>query len=154
MFVTAKQGFLRDRVAAVSNRVAEVGNGDRLKVLDHGRHFLKVETDKGKIGWIEERSVATPETANAFDALTAEHKADAEIAGGVTRDQVYMHLKPGRETDRFYLLPEGEKLKLLKRAIVEKVVTPGAVAKAQEGDSGSRGDACRADRQAGGQDGG
>jgi hypothetical protein len=132
VFVTAKQGFLRDRVAAVSNRVAEVGNGDRLKVLDHGRHFLKVETAQGKIGWIEERSVATPEVAAGFDELKDEHKSDPEIAGAVTRDQVYMHLKPGRETDRFYLLPEGEKLKLLKRATIEKAVTPGSLAKAAQ----------------------
>ena len=132
VFVTAQKGFLRDRVAAVSNRVAEVTNGDRLKVLDHGRHFIKVQTDQGKIGWIEERSVATPETANAFDDLKEQHKADPEIAGAVTRDQVYMHLKPGRDSERFYLLQEGEKLKLLKRAMVEKAVTPGMVAKAAQ----------------------
>jgi hypothetical protein len=133
VYVTAQKGFLRDRVAAVSNRVAEVANGDRLKVLDHGRHFLKVQTDQGKIGWIEERSVATPETATAFDQLKEQHKSDPEIAGGVTRDQVYMHLRPGRESERFYLLPEAEKLKLLKRAIVEKVTTgAGAAAKAQK----------------------
>lgn len=132
VFVTSPKGILRDRVAAVSNRVAEVANGDKLKVLDHGRHFLKVQTAQGKIGWIEERAVATPETANAFDALNAAHKSDPEIAGGVTRDQVYMHLKPGRETERFYLLAEGEKLKLMKRAIVEKVVAQGSVSKAQK----------------------
>ena len=132
VFVTAKQSFLRDRVAAVSNRVAQVANGDRLKVLDHGRHFLKVQTGDGKIGWIEERSVATPETAAAFDLMKEQHKADPDIAGAVTRDQVYMHLRPGRDTERFYLLPEGEKLRLLKRSIVTKVVNPSTVAREQK----------------------
>ena len=132
VFVTAQKSFLRDRVAAVSNRVAEVANGDKLKVLDHGRHFIKVQTTDGKVGWIEERSVATPETAAAFDQLKFEHQSDPEIAGAVTRDQVYMHLRPGRDTDRFYLLPEGEKLKLLKRSIVTKIVNPAMVARAQK----------------------
>ena len=132
VFVTAKQGILRDRVAAVSNRVAEVTNGDKLKVLDHGRHWLKVQTPYGKVGWIEERSVATPETATEFEHMAVEHKSDPEIAGGVTRDSVFMHIKPGRETDHFYLLPEGEKLKLLKRAIVERIVPQGMVARAQK----------------------
>ena len=129
VFVTAKQGVLRDRVAAVSNRVGEVQNGDRLKVLDHARHFVKVQNEKGQTGWIEERAVATPEVVNAFDQMKSEHAKDAAIAGGVTRDQVYMHISPGRETAHFYLLNENEKLQLLKRATVEKVVTPGAPSK-------------------------
>ncbi len=133
VFVTSKQGYLRDRVAAVSNRVAAVENGERLQVLDHGRHFLKVQNAKGQVGWIEERLVATPETVKAFDEMRTEHQGDPEIAGGVTRDEVYMHIRPGRDTEHFYLLPEGEKLKLLRRAIVEKVLAPGtSAAKAQK----------------------
>ncbi len=132
VFVTSKQGYLRDRVAAVSNRVVEVQNGEKLKVLDHGRHFLKVQTDKGQVGWIEERVVATPETVAAFDQMKEQHKNDPEIAGGVTRDEVYMHIAPGRETEHFYLLAEGEKLKLLKRATVTKPVSGASAARAQQ----------------------
>ena len=132
VFVTTKQGYLRDRVAAVSNRVAGVTNGQRLKVLDHGRHFLKVQTDQGQIGWIEERAVATPEVVASFDQMKTEHSKDPEIAGGVTRDEVYMHIKPGRETEHFYLLNEGEKLQLLKRATIAKVVAPGTAPRAQK----------------------
>lgn len=132
VFVTSKQGFLRDRVAAVSNRVTAVTNGEKLKVLDHGRHFLKVQTDKGQVGWIEERVVATPDTVAAFDQMKQQHQGDPEIVGGVTRDEVYMHLAPGRETEHFYLLPEGEKLKLLKRATVVKPVTGASAVRAQQ----------------------
>ncbi len=132
VFVTTKQGYLRDRVAAVSNRVAEVTNGERLKVLDHGRHFLKVQNQQGQVGWIEERAVATPEVVDAFDKMKDEHKADPEIAGGVTRDQVYMHIKPGRETEHFYLLVEGEKLQLLERATIAKALPPGMTAPKQK----------------------
>jgi hypothetical protein len=132
VFVTAKHDYLRDRVAAVTNRTGEVVNGDRLKVLDHARHFLKVQTDKGQIGWIEERAIATPEVAAEFDTLKQEHKDDPPVASAVVRDQVYLHVAPGRETERFYLLNEGEKLKLLKRATLVKVVTPGSIAKAQK----------------------
>jgi hypothetical protein len=38
---------------------------------------------------------------------------------------VYLHASPGRNTERFYRLPEGEKLKLLVRATLPKPVTPG-----------------------------
>jgi SH3-like domain-containing protein len=125
VYVTAKQTFLRDRVAAVSNRTATVGNGDRLKVLERGRRFFRVETEKGEQGWIDEKVVATQEIFDQFDALKKQHQADPEVASGVVRDDVYLHANPGRDTERFYRLAEGEKLKLLKRATLPKPVPPG-----------------------------
>ena len=132
VFVTAKTADLRDRVAAVSNKAGTVANGDKLKVLEHGRHFLKVQTDKGEVGWIKETAVATLASEAGFDTLKQEHKADPTVASGVVRDQVYMHLKPGRETEKFYLLNEGEKLQLLERATLVKTQNPALVARAQK----------------------
>ena len=125
VYVTAKQTFLRDRVAAVSNRTATVENGDKLEVLEHGRRFVKVQTAKGEQGWIDEKAVATQEIYDQFDALRKQHESDPVVASAVVRDEVYMHSKPGRDTDRFYRLAEGEKLKLLARATLPKPVPPG-----------------------------
>jgi len=125
VYVTAKQTFLRDRVAAVSNRTATVDNGDKLEVLEHGRRFVKVQTAKGEQGWIDEKAVATQEIFDQFEALKQQHQADPVVANAVVRDEVYMHSKPGRDTDRFYRLAEGEKLKLLARATLEKPLPPG-----------------------------
>jgi SH3-like domain-containing protein len=125
VYVTAKQTFLRDRVAAVSNRTATVENGEKLKVLERGRRFFRVQTEKGEQGWIDEKVVATQEIFDQFAALQKQHQADPTIASGVVRDDVYLHASPGRETERFYRLAEGEKLKLLKRATLPKPVPPG-----------------------------
>ena len=127
VYVTSKQAYLRDRVAAVSNRTGQVENGDKLKVLDHARHWVKVQTAKGEIGWIEEKAVVTDDQAEEFQKLEADHKADTQVASGVVRDQVYMHLKPGRDTEHFYLLNEGDKLQLLRRATLEKAAAGVAV---------------------------
>ena len=125
VYVTAKQTFLRDRVAAVSNRTATVENGDRLEVLDHGRRFVKVQTAKGEQGWIDEKVVATQDVFDEFEKLKKDHTADPVVASAVVRDEVYMHAKPGRDTERFYRLAEGEKLKLLARATLTKPLPPG-----------------------------
>jgi len=125
VYVTAKQTFLRDRVAAVSNRTATVENGDRLEVLDRGRRFVKVQTAKGEQGWIDEKVVATQDVFDQFDKLKQDHKADPVVASAVVRDEVYMHAKPGRDTERFFRLAEGEKLKLLARATLAKPLPPG-----------------------------
>ena len=134
VYVTAKQTFLRDRVAAVSNRTATVDNGERLQVLDRGRRFFKVQTPSGEQGWIDEKVVATQEIFDQFDRLKQEHQGDTPVASAVVRDDVYLHAAPGRDSERFYRLPEGEKLKLLKRATLPKPVPPGmkSVAKPAE----------------------
>ena len=134
VYVTAKQTFLRDRLAAVSNRTGTVENGQRLEVLERGRRSYRVKTDKGEMGWIEEHAVATQEVFDSFQALKDAHKGDPSVASAVVRDEVNLHLKPGRDTEVFYRLAENDKLQLLQRATLPKPGVPGAApAKAAKG---------------------
>lgn len=126
VYVTAKKMYLLDRVAVVANHVGEVTNGERLLVLEHGRRFLKVQTPTGAVGWLEEHAAIDQSEFNNFGNLSKTHASERPVANAVLYNELYVHLTPGRKTQRFYLFPANTKVSMLERASVPRVA-PGSV---------------------------
>ena len=133
MYVSAPETSLRDRVATMYNKIGTVHNGDRLEVLEKQRRFLRVRTDSGQEGWIEERSLVTQDVYDAFQKLVQESTGQPVQAHGTTRAELNMHDAPSREAEHLYQLKDGEKVDILKRATAPKV--PPKAATTQTGKS-------------------
>lgn len=120
VYVVSRHEYLHDRIAVIANRVGEITNGEALEVLEHDRRFYKVKTPKGEIGWLEEHAVIPEKTYDDFLQLAEQHKNDSVIATATLRNDAYLHIAPGRKTQRFYLLPANAKVQLIVRASVPK----------------------------------
>jgi SH3-like domain-containing protein len=116
-YVSAPQVSLRDRVAAVYNKVGLVNNGDKVRVLDRSqnRRFVKVRTNDGKEGWMEQRYLVGEHVFQAFARLAAENRMSAAQATAATRYPVNLHVDPARNSPKLFQLKEGAKIELLKR---------------------------------------
>jgi hypothetical protein len=120
MYVSAPETSLRDRVATMYNKVGTVHNGDRVDVLERAKRFVRVRTDSGTEGWIEQRSLVTQEVYDGFQKMAQDSTTAAVQGHGTTRADLNMHLTPSRDGEHLYQLKEGEKVEILKRATTDK----------------------------------
>ncbi len=120
MYVSAAETSLRDRVATMYSKVGTVHNGDRVDVLERQRRFVRVRTDGGVEGWVEQRSLVSQEVFDGFQKLAQEGKEINVQAHGTTRADLNMHVTPSREGEHLYQLKDGEKVEVLKRATTDK----------------------------------
>jgi SH3-like domain-containing protein len=120
MYVSAAETSLRDRVATLYTKVGTVHNGERVDVLERQRRFVRVRTDAGIEGWIEQRSLVSQEVFDGFQKLQLDGKNLSVQAHGTTRAELNMHLTPARDGERLYQLKDAEKVEVLKRATTDK----------------------------------
>ena len=121
LYVTAApQASLRDRVAPVYSKTGSVRNGDRVVVLEHGKRWERVRNERGEEGWLQDRYLVGEDVFRGFQQLQRDHQNDPPQSEGVLRDDFRLHLSAGRDTDRLFLLKEGEKVALLERVTVAR----------------------------------
>ncbi|MCI0356731.1 MAG: SH3 domain-containing protein, partial [Acidobacteria bacterium] len=124
-YVTAPKVTLRDRLSEVYNKVATVENGERVEVLETHKRMVRVRTAGGQVGWMEQRYLAGEDVFQTFQKLAAQNQRAPVAARALTRAIVNMRARPGRDGERLYQMPEGEKLDLLKRTTANKPVPAG-----------------------------
>jgi len=124
-YVSAPQAILRDRVAAMYNKVGTIKNAERVEIMDRDKRFAMVRAANGMQGWVEQRYLVTQKVFDGFQKLAQDQKNAVIQATAVTRSETNLHLDPGRDTDHLYQINQGAKLSVLKRGTSEKRL-PGA----------------------------
>jgi hypothetical protein len=119
-YVTVPQVYLRDRIAAVYNRVALAKNGERLEVLEHSRRFVRVRTADGKEGWVEERYLVGQDVFDQMQKMAADNRDTPVMAAGITDNDTNIHIAPGRDAQHLYQLKAGSRVQILKRGTAPK----------------------------------
>jgi SH3-like domain-containing protein len=125
-YVSAPQVFLRDHVSAVYTKTGTVKNGDRMQVLERERRFVRVRTDSGAEGWMEQRYLVPQKVFDQFQQMAQREQRTPVQVTGVTRSETNLHVDPGRDTEHLYQVIQGTKVAILKRAAAEKSLPAAA----------------------------
>jgi SH3-like domain-containing protein len=125
-YVSAPQVVLRDRVAQVFNKNGTVKNGERVQILEREKRFARVRTSAAVEGWMEQRYLVSQQVFDELQKVVQREQNDPVQATGTTRNDTNIHLEPGREAEHLYILNQGAKVSILKRATAEKVLPGGA----------------------------
>jgi len=132
LYVSVPEASLRDRVAVVYNEIGTVKNGDRLKVLERQRRFVRVRTAEKLEGWISLRCVASAPAFERFQRLHKENLDTPAQSYGITRFALNMHVDPGREGQVLFQLAANTKLELLRRITTPRATREEIAAKKAE----------------------
>lgn len=128
-YVAANGVNVRDRLAAVYNKVAVLNNGDKVEITDRQKRFVKIKLPNRQEGWLEARYLISQETFDAFQKLKLDHLKEQPQGHGTTRAELNIHLTPARDSEHLFQLKDGEKVDVLERGIGEKkAAQPVAVA--------------------------
>jgi SH3-like domain-containing protein len=121
-YVSTPQAVLRDRVAAVYNKVGTVSSGEKVRVVDRSqnRRFVKVRTPDGREGWMEQRYLVDQEVYDGFARLAKENTNTPLQATAVARRAVNLHVDPARNAESIYQVKENAKVQILKRTSTPK----------------------------------
>lgn len=121
-YVAHPQVTLRDRVAAVYNKVGTLSSGQKVQVLDRSqnRRFIKVRSEDGKEGWMEQRYLVDQEVYDGFAKLAKENAHAPVQSTAIARRAVNLHVDPARNAEAIYQVKENGKVQLLKRTSTPK----------------------------------
>lgn len=137
-YVAVPEGVLRDRVAAVYNKMGTVHNGERLVVLERmqNRRFVRVRSSHGEEGWIQERYLTDQKTFDDLQRLADQYKDSPAQAVAVTKRDANLHVVPGRKTEHLYQVAENQKVDVLRRQTVDRnAPAPSAQPKPEKADA-------------------
>ena len=123
-YVTNREVLVWSTTAQVRERVATVGFGERLEILDHLGDQVKVRTAAGVTGWTSQNDLLSAEFWQKARDLEAKIASEPVEARGHTRVLTNLHTEPGRDAPRVRQLTRAIPVELFERRALD--VPPAA----------------------------
>lgn len=98
---------VRQDLATNSAVVTTLKHGDRLDLLQARRRFLRVRTPQGVEGWVDGRSLITPQQMSDLRQLSDRNKNTPSQGKAKNFELLNMHSEPSRVSPSFFQIAEN-----------------------------------------------
>jgi hypothetical protein len=87
--------------------------GDKLQVIGQRRHFLKVRTEQGVEGWVDDRNLLDPAAIASLRDLAASSLKYPSQGLATTYDTLNVHTEPNRTSPSYIQIQPGERVDVI-----------------------------------------
>lgn len=129
-YVSNREVIVWSSTAQVRERIATLGFGERLDVLDRFGDQVKVRTAAGVTGWTAQGDLLSADFWQKARDLEAKIATEPVEARGHTRVLTNLHIEPGRDTPRIRQLTRAIPVDLFERRALDAPVAPAQPAPA------------------------
>jgi hypothetical protein len=112
---------LHSDLSSKSSNVADVKHGDHLEIIDVQRRMVKVQTDKGAVGWVDSSQLLSAEQMDALKKRRAQESLLPAEATATAYEALNVHIDPERPSPAFAQIPEGGAVTVLGHKVVPKL---------------------------------
>jgi len=118
-YVSNREVIVWSSTAQVRERIATLGFGERLDILDRFGDQVKVRTAAGVTGWTAQGDLLSAEFWQKARDLEAKSASEPVEARGHTRVLANLHTEPGRDAPRIRQLTRAIPVDLFERRVLD-----------------------------------
>jgi len=119
-YVLARKLDVVDTTAEIRLTVATLRAGDRVGVLEHTTHWIKIRLPNGKTGWVENKDMLDQETYQRAQRLLKELSSLSPQSAGHVTELVNLRLEPARDGPVLGQLDVNQKVDIFGRRLVAR----------------------------------
>jgi hypothetical protein len=115
---------LRPQLNQRTGSVTVLKHGDRVRVLDARRRYVKVRSARGAEGWVDALELLSPEEMKRIERERETALKLASEGKATAYETLNIHLAPNRKSPAFTQLPEGAAVDVLARKMTPRLSEP------------------------------
>ena len=114
----------RNELGPASEVMGHLQSGERVHVVSRRPRWAEVRNAAGETGWVLQRYLVSHEIYDQFEQLARQVDALPSQGAAVIRREANLHLQPGRDTQVFYQLADGERAEVVGHRVAPRNPAP------------------------------